>query len=918
MATREELVQKYQQDRKEKLLKLYAIFGSQISQEVRKFAEIKNNVSVISSIYTINDLYKSDEELWNFVNLPPVKQGSKLRSDFESKFSTKDEIFAYLSLYGYCNLNSSRSDNNGGVPITISVSEVLYLRNIGETEASSVDTVSPYTERISVVSYKDLSKALSIFSYPIRQLYENKNFYRHIEDINYELDLDKKLPVNSIPVIVIPSIDAPDGVKGEFNSIFPKPEGWDELYGESNSTQSTTPSTLTTTPTSRTPENQITPTSTTQVTSAPTTTPSTTSTTTSSTSTPVTTSSQNTKTKTGGSKYLSIESIKDDDPVIPQNSTGRRKVLSLVSLKDDDPTVGDYQSSNEIKTIQTQKSESESNEQPKPPTTGINTEVANKEIEQITQSTDAQRKGEESDAIERYNAKLKSSTSPAGGNPELSEGRATATEERSKPVPEDKKPEPINHIGVEKTFDTWRRGEEGRVSGDGPGIWYRGEREKTYPKTDPQPVPIIKGIKTDTNNAKYKSLFSFGTNKNAFFKGYASKINSPIDVALLCNPRDVGLFNKNIPYTFSEGSETHLIITNADGVERKNEGGIGNKEYGKDSTKIDANWAHTPFWCGFTVDFLLYKNGEYKSDSNDKPIVGTSSVDKYFNEEGAAVNPDGGTKSQKEQIIKSKNKDIESKKTQIKSLESEIIKLNSEKAPKEKELDNILANTTGKSSSELKREKTLTIKIDGINRNISNKETTKKQYEEELKVLEKEKSQIENTPEQKYNPNGNIVKFKLGEHFDKKGLTSEGLELWELIKKWPGAYIVRRKKSKNKTTNKIDTSGHTELVLHFGKDGRLFVIFGNSGFTESVRDGNAMGFKKYATLYDFMGDNTDATFSQLIYFVRRGDSIPYTNGIGFTVKKTELYQNYVDILNKKEKSIISFAYNNVLREIMEV
>ena len=68
MATREELVQKYQQDRKEKLLKLYAIFGSQISQEVRKFAEIKNNVSVIFSIYCINLLYVAPN-VYFFVHL---------------------------------------------------------------------------------------------------------------------------------------------------------------------------------------------------------------------------------------------------------------------------------------------------------------------------------------------------------------------------------------------------------------------------------------------------------------------------------------------------------------------------------------------------------------------------------------------------------------------------------------------------------------------------------------------------------------------------------------------------------------------------------------------------------------------------------------------------------------------------------
>jgi hypothetical protein len=413
-------------------------------------------------------------------------------------------------------------------------------------------------------------------------------------------------------------------------------------------------------------------------------------------------------------------------------------------------------------------------------------------------------------------------------------------------------------------------------------------------------------------------LFDWGTSIKKFFSGYENKIKSPVDIALLCNTDTVGGFNKNVPYIFDEGSEIHLLFIRNGGYRTENEKGVIGKAIAtetskKDPGKLDANWAQNPYWCGLTVDFMLYDNTIYQSDETSLPIVGTGKIFEYFN--NSPLNPDGGTESKKKKTLETINSEISSRKKTISSIESKLSRkggLYDTKNRQLKELTELQADNLVQPSSRGRVSENSKLKtLENTERIIKTNEDAKSTLNNEILELETKRETIKNTPNSKYNVDGTVAKFERGVHFTNTngGLTPEGLELWDKIKDWPGAYIVRRG----------PLGGHTELLLHFGKNGKLFVIFGNSGYgNNGPRNGTTLGFKSYDTIGNFGGTT--------IFIVKRAVKNPYTNGIGVSLKKTELYQEYTQRLKDGDKKLGikksgQGKYDNtfnLLREIMEI
>jgi hypothetical protein len=169
-----------------------------------------------------------------------------------------------------------------------------------------------------------------------------------------------------------------------------------------------------------------------------------------------------------------------------------------------------------------------------------------------------------------------------------------------------------------------------------PYIIYRGATGKI---TNPSLSQMNSGTYTNFGferiPTQFKSYFDFGksqstpVNLNKLFHGYVESIMSPIDVALLLNPGNVGMFNNIAPYGFGEGSELAAAITFQKTTQRDvgtlfSKGGVG--------TETEPNWAYNPEWAGLYINFLLEENGIYQSDDDFLDFKKIANVNRYVNQ----------------------------------------------------------------------------------------------------------------------------------------------------------------------------------------------------------------------------------------------------------------------------------------------
>jgi hypothetical protein len=889
MATQAEIQQQYDNDKSQKILQLQTTFVGRTVQSAKQAGLLKNGISVISTTATADDfdpkinssiLGKSDTKNRGIIL-------STIRDGMIEKFSTNDGVFSYVILECICSITSIDSNK---ITLNYSIIERLYLKGQNSRTASEIFTGGGGLVKIEVPNnsnaFPQLRKELSAFAYPVANITSNGRFDTYLQFVNTKLKVESIPQLDSLALVGFAVFSL-----GDYNSIFPKPDGLIE--------EPTTP-----TPTGA---GVVVP-------NVPTTSIDVTGSNLNSTTSPISTTSptSTTPTRSSGIKYLSIEAVKDDDLPIRSETdpTAPIRYISVRAVTDEEAEAS-FRSGG-LSAITTQQTEIRNVENPIKPTDKVNNVVAENERIEIERRTLAQRQAEESDALVKAQSKEKLLSGPTGPNPDLKDGRTASIENKSTPIPEDKKPDKLNPEKTNTetpTFRSWII--KNPVNSGDKFIWNRSLlKESPYPPD--QKPPINENVGTPKN---YKSLFDWGTSLSKFFSGYENKIQSPIDICLLMNPANVGGFNKNLPYLFEEGSEPHLLIVRAYPGD-KDKGVLGKSPAVRNKGKLDANWSENPYWCGLTVDFMLYGNGIYRSDEKNLPIAGTGDVDSsktayFFNSPVNAF--DKSVDAQKNAITKLDG-DILSKKKSISSIDNSLkdtkTGLYGQRTKLTGDLTRIQADLLVDPTPKLeKTERTKKIQLDKVESDIRNKETKKESLLLEITELEKRREEIRNKPIGKYIPTNDVIKLQNGIHFTKnKGFTEEGLELWSIMKDWPGAYIVRRDVGKE---GKI--SGHTEVVLHIDKRAIMYTIFGNSSYGDGSRNGTTLGFKRYDTISDF---------GSTLYIVKRGTKKPYTNGIGVSLKKTELYDEYVERIQSKDKKLgitntKQSAYN-LLRDIMEV
>jgi hypothetical protein len=873
MATREEILSKYEDDKEDKNVQLQTVLSSRIGQLAKENSAGINNtdVKIIGQIFTpIFSFHRSTPLIRSTIRRSNLAVKSELEKEFQrlaiSDFENTDgEPDAYI-------LVECRLYQQAPLKFQVTVEESVYLRLPGERSFSKIPGVLSFGRSEIVLSsesngFEELKLKLSGISYPIESLVSNRRFEIYNQEVNINLENKKLPPIGPMPILVYSIFQLQD-----FSTIFPKPDGLDTPPSVPETPSVPTPPSVPETPSVPTPPSVPETPSVPDIPSTPT-------------------------APTDAKKYLSIEAVKKDDPVIKPTPPAR-KIISVRRIEDSE--VEDYYSRNELSTIKTETVSNKQGSLPDKPLGDKNPIVVSNEKKEKDKRTETQRLAEESDAIAKETPKEKSATSASGPNPDLKDGKAAKKEENSGSIPENKKPKSLEQRDANAlTFEHWAKG-PGR---DPNGIYYRGTR----------PALTASGSKPGLNfgvvETRFKNLFAFGSQLSKIFNGYT--VESPVDVALLMNSSGLGRFNKNWPYMFGEGSEIHAAITKQSNIIQQGDGGVGNFSAfeGEDKGKTDANWAANPHWCGLCTNFMLHSNKQYKSDETPIDATNTRLVASYYNKSPFNIfDTSLANNTQKY------DKDIESKKTRISENNNTIDK-------KQKLLEKERKNAQGRESKYINNTSPTEYdqkKIDGFYVNvkrleaeISNLQNSNTKLETDIKNLQTDRETVAKNASAgfSYNENNLVALFQLGIHWNSNGLTSLGKELWGKIKNWPGAFIVRRKES---PTAKQSKGGHVETLLHISPSGELYTIGGNTGLADSDGDGAHYGFKRYPGIYEFCGKGDFAYF----YVHRRGDKNPYTNGIGISVKQTKMYKKFSSEITT-DMELNTSAYN-ILRNIMEV
>ena len=256
-------------------------------------------------------------------------------------------------------------------------------------------------------------------------------------------------------------------------------------------------------------------------------------------------------------------------------------------------------------------------------------DVVQNEQTQNVENQESQTQADQSEVIDKTDAKNKSSTSPQSAPTNVDNSQAVTSDVKidnaikSTPTPTGTRV--TTNIVQNKIND--------------PTYW-------AYRK-----VEGTKGGGVSANEKKLSVSSILGYVKYYFNASWSNltsgiQIQSIWDVLISMNIPQVGVFNSKIPYVAEENTEQHMMILNDRMVHNKGSGttiGLYSK---------NPSWADEPYWCGIFTDFIL------KRANLSAVGGGTVGVDVYHRnlvKKGLINTPTGGIQPQDSGKLNLKN-----------------------------------------------------------------------------------------------------------------------------------------------------------------------------------------------------------------------------------------------------------------------
>ena len=965
MATKEEVIEKYKTTYKERLLQLHTVLSGRMSEEIRKksFSEKSNQTGIITNVYTSTNFF-TKEEIWKRRSFPSTGDiigisgfiTGDITEKIISELNKTTEPYSYIEfVIGVFQTGGRTTDQTGTAQFEFYIeSESVYLKLPGKEPEKIFSVLNPGSNQpVPAKSFSDLSTQLSSVQYPITALQSHEKFKKYLDLVNEKLKQQNLLPISQLIGLVGASVQAFNGlITGKFSSVLPEPEGWEPSYVLPTPSVPQPPGLSGTSGVSGT---------------LGTTGLSGTSGISGGVGTTGVSGASSTSSVEDNRKYTSVEAVKDDrvekqnqgtsgtsgqsagykklalgnewftdgsknkyaensinfaklnalrklrsqrlEDEAKKSSTEKYKTLALksgssgVSGRKETATAPDSQvttvnqnGTNEVSTSQ------RGTETTPSPTTGKNDKVAqNQKTELEKQNTIVQRINElvqtlvDPTSIQKEKAKLKATPFPLKSNSGLPDGKTAEVEKNTQENNPDAKSTPSKPAPALKPFGTWKSEPENKDTSN--GIYFR----KTIEKKS--------GITTNIEPQRYKNLFNYGEDVEKMFAG-TPKPESPYDVALLLNPVQAGIVNKNIPYTFEEGCEIHATITRngygKDSIDKKQEGGVG--------TAGNTNWGYQPFWCGIWVNYCLQKNTNgYEADNDFLNISGCDYAIGMYKKN--PVNLDACFAIFEADEEQAKKGRLWNRKKELEFLDDNAQPIPNTKTPTP--WGSAIANArwegsipyykeclrqnnagTGKWPDPQKKLNEAIAELNDVNGKIREIDAKlpsliSKRTESQTKYGSK------NTDFEKWNPNGDgIILYEGITHIGNKW-TERGKLIFEVLKKWPGAFITN-----------LD---HVEILLAVNNAGQGLFLGGNTGVKSNLsgaqqRNGDQFGVRP--------GNIRNWGGKKITFIIKRGEKNPWTvGGLGGKLKKTPVFLEYekrineeIGLAEKDQRSVITDFY----------
>lgn len=905
MSTREEILSLYKDRRKSGILDLDATFAGQIENQVRSIAQRVESdgtrYTVVSNIESTRNLFLQDE-YWNLYPKTGKFAGEGRTYDelekksiqkFREKYFKNNDDYGFVLINAFLSVDDSDGEKQAKVQTNLR-HEVYY--NAGESQTFGFErTFSTGTENEQIIIPSGGQTGFQLLKYYLSSYTYSAKFRQKIGDFENAVTEAQqaiaRVPstedlglVKAVGVLIMTYIGIPDKSDyNEFDIFFPRPSGLEPQNQTQTTGQVGTGGTSGTSGTG----GVVPPPDTTGLDDE--------------VDAERRRQEEEERRNAGGdfgdptdsnAKYTSVEGVKDDDVnaqstdqgedpinlgidyelsdsiyltadgvIVNEGLTGKPGSRGAVQQQQQSAQEArDTQPSSTPQTTTQPQSPVETNSSTGTTTTENNTNVVRNEQQDIKDAKIAEITNP--DANVPNEPTEKGTDGVQGGNVNVPEGITAKLEDATKPPekpPVDTVP-PVPAI----EFDEWRVKKENL---DPRGIRYKGTGTVEKP------------------GLAFKTYLNWGLDTDTFWSGLPNP-ESPLDVAIACNVREVGMYNKNLKSMFLEHSEQHLMIDNlsySTGEQIPGQQPIISKQIsGRDPANgVKGGWAADPHWCGIWTNFVLMRNTRYVSDENDSDIQGCSTAFLRFYP----------------------NNPVNADYTQLKTRVSNILnnaKSKEDAAEKQRKEKQEPAYLACKQNPKDKKNCALAIELWGV-------------YAKEMekaKGLRAEAAEADKAAEALkgktnfINEKGSAAIFIPGVHYAGGKLTDEGKKVFNIVSKWPGAYIVH--------------PGHVECLIYINpKNFLLITVGGNTGSsTAGVNQTNGIhaAIKSRSKFWLF----DDGGLGLLL--IKRGTKNPYTvGGITGKIKRTPIFNDYEDRLLKekdlpaKERSLRSEGYDLLIQ-----